>query len=560
MSRTILPKTSVKITAKEAALCKATDAKLLFTTYKGRNCALTIQNDRLLAASFFPQVPSKIGAIYIGKVKNVVQNLNAYFVEIANGEICFLSLKNAAAPYLLNRRFDGRILEGDELLVQVICDAQKTKRASVTAEVTLSNDYFALFLGSTKINYSHKLSPDTKKAVNRLFTELALQKNGCLLQGCDYLLSISQSEKLRSEGIQYEKLILPPIGMIVRTKAEEWKSLPEKKDSPIPVGQGNSSKLMKSFFDLTAQFIKLLYFASHRSCFSCLKEAPLPFQAAIQQYITDGEYPWNPYTQIDPPASLKEEHSKQEQSSMEKELSLDGQFSMTEECAMTNCSTDMEENHSMEQKLSMEEGLSRKEPYSTAEKRFQEKKSNEHFLEIITDQKSLYHQLEQYVNSECFPAERNIKVRLYQDDLLSLSKLYSIERKLETALGNRVWLKSGGYLVIEHTEALTVIDVNSGKFESKKDAENAYRKINLEAAWEIAFQLRLRNLSGIIIVDFINMESAKANKELLEYLRAAVKYDKVKTGIVDMTPLGLVEITRKKGNKPLREQFENNKE
>ena len=123
------------------------------------------------------------------------------------------------------------------------------------------------------------------------------------------------------------------------------------------------------------------------------------------------------------------------------------------------------------------------------------------------------------------------------------------------ALERRVWLKSGGYLIIEPTEALTVIDVNSGKYEARKGYGETCRKINLEAAEEIALQLRLRNLSGMILVDFINMEEEEEKTELLSCLRKLVKSDKVKTTVVDMTPLGLVEITRKKVNKPLAEQW-----
>ncbi len=105
--------------------------------------------------------------------------------------------------------------------------------------------------------------------------------------------------------------------------------------------------------------------------------------------------------------------------------------------------------------------------------------------------------------------------------------------------------------MIQPTEALTVIDVNSGKYEGKKGGF----LVNCEAAEEIALQLRLRNLSGIIIIDFINMDDRGQEKELLEYLRSLVRRDKQKTFVVDMTPLGLVEITRKRESRTLREQF-----
>ena len=120
----------------------------------------------------------------------------------------------------------------------------------------------------------------------------------------------------------------------------------------------------------------------------------------------------------------------------------------------------------------------------------------------------------------------------------------------------KVWLKSGAYLVIQPTEALVSIDVNTGKaISKKKDVQKTFYKINVEAAREIAAQLRLRNLSGIILVDFIDMESEQDQKSLLELLRQEVRKDQVQTTVVDMTKLGLVEITRKKVRKSLYDQI-----
>ena len=144
-------------------------------------------------------------------------------------------------------------------------------------------------------------------------------------------------------------------------------------------------------------------------------------------------------------------------------------------------------------------------------------------------------------------------LRLYTDDF-PLTALYHLETILSQALSKTVWLKSGGNLVIEPTEALTVIDVNTAKSVSKKTSEETYLKTNLEAAGEIAVQLRLRNLSGIMIVDFIDMKEEESRKTLLAALRRAVTADPVKTVLVDMTPLGLVELTRKKIRRPLHEQ------
>lgn len=171
--------------------------------------------------------------------------------------------------------------------------------------------------------------------------------------------------------------------------------------------------------------------------------------------------------------------------------------------------------------------------------------------QIITDDPTLYDELADYLRT--YQAEDMDKLSLYQDDLLPMKKLYSMEHQLKEALQERVWLKSGGYLVIEPTEALTVIDVNTGKFEGGKKRETAFLKTNLEAATEAARQIRLRNLSGIILIDFINMEEKESNQTLMAYLDKELKKDPIPTVLVDMTKLSLVEITRKKKEKTLRE-------
>ncbi len=175
---------------------------------------------------------------------------------------------------------------------------------------------------------------------------------------------------------------------------------------------------------------------------------------------------------------------------------------------------------------------------------------------IITDDAELYSSLEAFLSSKQ-PKDRD-KLVLYREERPSLDSVYGITHALECALKERVWLKSGAYLVIQPTEALTVIDVNTGKYDGHKKAADTFRKINREAAQEIARQLRLRNLSGIIVADFIDMENPKDREYLMEVLDRALKQDPVRTVLVDMTPLGLVEITRKKVRKSLREQAEEN--
>ena len=146
------------------------------------------------------------------------------------------------------------------------------------------------------------------------------------------------------------------------------------------------------------------------------------------------------------------------------------------------------------------------------------------------------------------------EIPLYTDEY-TLTLRYSLASLLEKTLSKRTYLKSGAYLVIEPTEAMTVIDVNSGKSIKGKNAEEQFLKINIEAAKEIARQLRLRNISGIVMIDFINMKEESHNHELMKNLAEYVRTDPVRTTVVDMTKLGLVELTRQKGKRALHEVF-----
>ena len=170
---------------------------------------------------------------------------------------------------------------------------------------------------------------------------------------------------------------------------------------------------------------------------------------------------------------------------------------------------------------------------------------------IMIEDEQLYLQARQYLQ-EYLPELLPILVH-YQDPLLPMHKLYSLERELSEALSQRVWLRSGGYLVIQPTEALTVVDVNSGKYEAGRKKEETILKVNLEAARETARQMRLRNLSGIIIIDFINMETEEAKKQVLGQLREHLLKDPLQANVVDMTKLNLVEVVRKKVEGPLAE-------
>jgi len=443
--------------------------KLIFTSYKGEMCGLLIRDNRLIAAQVLNDERKRIDAIYIGKIKNVVKNIHACFVEIADRETCFLSEKEAEHPILLNRKYDGRLLEGDEILVQLSREAQKGKQASLTAHISLSNEYAAIAIGSSKIGYSGKLVKERKEEIKEWLKSEGIAKDSYFVPKA---MQAFPSESLKNTLVQksvrgsvssptlLQEDFVTFLGLVIRTKAMEC----------------TREELFHQIKTLFDEFMGIIATSQHRTCFSCIRQAASVFEVILDEMVYEYEYD-----------------------------------------------------------------------------------------EIVTDDLALYEELLKFTEKR----HLNQRVRLYQDESFSLSKLYSLEQKFDTALNARVWLKSGGYLVIEYTEALTVIDVNTGKYEASGRSKSsslgctvsqaAYEKINWEAAEEIAKQLRLRNLSGIILVDFINMESKEQEEKLLSYLRELVRKDKIKTNVIDITPLGLVEITRKKSNKPLREQFRTQK-
>lgn len=140
-----------------------------------------------------------------------------------------------------------------------------------------------------------------------------------------------------------------------------------------------------------------------------------------------------------------------------------------------------------------------------------------------------------------------LKVRVeYFSKSYNLFEYYQIESKISKALGRKVWLKCGGYLIIDKTEALTVVDVNTGKYVGNNNLEDTVLKTNIDAAKEIAKQLRLRDIGGIIIIDFIDMHEEDHQHMVLDALKQALKRDRTKSTVVGMTGLGLIEMTRKK--------------
>jgi ribonuclease G len=162
---------------------------------------------------------------------------------------------------------------------------------------------------------------------------------------------------------------------------------------------------------------------------------------------------------------------------------------------------------------------------------------------LVVDDREEYERILGFVTAQD-PALRD-RVALHEGDD-TVFDAYGIEQELQRATQRKVWLKSGGYLIIDQAEALTAIDVNSGRYVGKKSLEETITKINVEAAKEIVYQLRLRNIGGIIICDFIDMEKAQNRDKVFKSLQEALGRDKAKTNVLRISELGLVEMTRKR--------------
>ena len=420
------------------------DNKLLLTHYQGKLLALLMGNNRLLFVKVYEEQASLVGNIYVGKIQSMAKGIAAAFVEIADKQICFLPMEDCKNPFLLHRAYDGKLKQGDELLVQVTRDAVKTKQPVATTQISLAGKYLAMSLGNDKLGISSKIPSHKKQEITAFLQERGLvdEKKKCVPQ-------VGNCEEKETTPTNSNTLN-PVMGAVIRTNVQELTDF---------------TPLLQEWKALEAELTSIFKTAPYRTAFSPLKKSNKPYLEDLKSYY------------------IKE------------------------------------------------------------------------FDEILTDDEDIYKELQAYMTEQ--KQTHNIEsapVRLYEDEY-PLEKLYSIKTRIEEALGSRVWLKSGGYLVIEPTEALTVIDVNTGKYEASrgKDSEETFFSINMEAAQEIALQLRLRNISGIIIVDFINLETEEKKKQLLEYLKQLTAKDAVRTTVIDMTPLGLVEITRKRVNRPLRE-------
>ena len=388
--------------------------KLIITKLKEAIVTAVLEDDKIVelqCSNKEQKQEIQLGDIYIGRVKNIVANINAAFIEVRSGVECYYAINENPESFFTKKIGKKPLCIGDELVVQVSKEAVKTKVPTVTSKLNFTGKYAVLTYGDNRAGVSNKIDRNKKER----FQELA------------------------------KSFTTEEVGVIIRTNAKD----------------ADETLIQEELCRLTEEYKTLMSQATTRTCFTKLKGAP-------KEYLTELR---NIY----------------------------------------------------------QEGLT----------------------DIVIEDKVIYQEVKEFLTRE--QPEDLDKLRLYDDKLLPLYKLYSVETNMANALKEYVWLKSGAYIVIQPTEALTVIDVNTGKCISKKRDDEAYLKINMEAAIEVAKQIRLRNLSGIILIDFINMENKESMDRLLEHFDNILKKDPIKTTLVDVTKLQLVEITRKKVRRPLHE-------
>lgn len=388
--------------------------ELLITKAGGKILTVRTENSRIvqLQAESGEDEPTP-GNIYVGKVRNIVKNINAAFVEFKKGQMGYLSLDMKQCPIHTDGAHytEGRVLIGDEIIVQIEREAIKSKPPTLTGCVNLPGKYAVLTAESGRRSISSKIcDKDTRQRLTELLDRYTTK---------DY-------------------------GFIARTNS----------------ASADIEDIADEIEALVKKYREIVTYGKHKTIFSCLYSAPQGYLKSIIDSYDD---------------KLKN---------------------------------------------------------------------------IVTDDTVIYNNIKTFLEERKSPLIQ--KLSLWDVNCGKLDAVYNISRTAQHSLMPKVWLKSGAYIIIQPTEALVAIDVNTGKaISKKKDVQKTFLKVNMEAAKEIAVQLRLRNLSGMILIDFIDMDSEENNKQLMECLKHELAKDNVQTKLVDMTKLGLVEVTRKKVRKPL---------
>ena len=300
--------------------------KLIIAKYEGQIITVLFENDEAVELHC-SENETILGNIYVGKVKNIVNNIHAAFIEIADGMECYYAIEENSSPIFTHKVGKKPLCIGDELLVQVSKEAVKTKVPTVSSNLNFTGKYAVLTTGDTRIGVSAKVAK-------------------------------GQKERLQQLAMPYAN---ETYGFIMRTNAQD----------------ADDDVLKQEIEGLIDEYESLMSKANTRVCFSCLKSVPKSYLTELRNMYQDGT------------------------------------------------------------------------------------------VEILVEDKLLYEEVKAYLETE--QSEDLEKLRLYDDKLLPLHKLYSLEKHITHALKQYVWLKSGAYLVIQPTEALTVIDVNTGKCISKKN-------------------------------------------------------------------------------------------
>lgn len=357
---------------------------------------------------YYDDEESLVGNIYLGYVKDIAKNINAAFIEIADGIKGYLPLEESNYAIFANNKNTDKLCQGDKVIVQVTKDAIKTKDAVLTTKISLAGRYSCITHGDLRVSVSKKIKDEEfTNALKEMSNSIDLSRFGVIFRTNSY-------------GVSFDDI-------------------------------------NKEINELALKYDEITSYGVMRPGKTCLYKKENPILTELRDKINDNE------------------------------------------------------------------------------------------IIVITDNTSLHKEI-----SDMFLAYgiENV-VKLYDDDY-ELYKLYSLTTLVSNISAKKVWLKSGGYLIIEETEALTSIDVNTGKYDKGSNKEAAILKINMEAAEEIARQLRLRNLSGIIIVDFINMTLPENMAKLISFTKCELAKDHIQSSFVDITKLGLMEITRKKIREPFR--------
>lgn len=394
--------------------------ELVITNYKNSIISAVYEDKQMIQVSACRKKQTAcVGNIYVGRVDNIVKNINAAFVNIADHLSCYLDLSTECNPLFVKKQSPKKISIGDELIVQVTKEDVKTKAPVVSTGLSLTGKFIVLVHGGAGVQISKKIP---QKAIRNSLKEIL------------------------------EPLLVDGIGFVART------------NSVI----ASKEELEREAEELISEYKIISSKGIYQTKYSLLRQE-------LPEYLIQ----------------LRDS----------------------------------------------------KEPVIS---------------KVVTNISGVYNEFKAFLEKYPRNSENGSPLALeLVEDANELVIRYKINHFMDKALHRTIYLKSGATIVIDPTEALTVIDVNTGKaISGKKLTEDTFFAINMEAAKEIASQIKLRNLSGIILVDFINLNDSSKEEALKEELRRLLKKDSIQTEVVDITKLGLMEITRKKVYKTIAEQLE----